>query len=304
MFYTGSAASFADLKAQIESALSLNGWAVSGGIASKGDLYFQFEADTGSLGLAAGTGASGGALTGACPRTVKMMDFTVSPMAWPATYDIHVLADPDEVYVVLNYSVDKYQHLNFGQSNLPGVGGTGAWFTGSWDENADPESVNNKAFSAASPSGVGLWGEGIVGGFFFSPAGLGGQQASFAHCGLEGTGWATDYGNAPGMLKGHEHLASLIHALPSLANQGTVLLPITPLMVRGSQGQTMVAAFAHARYCRIDNYVPGAVVSYGGDDWKLYPVYCKNTAARNGVSWPIGADHSGTYAVALRYTGT
>lgn len=304
MFYTGSAASFAALKTQIESALSANGWTVSGGIISKGDLYFQLVADTYGLTLLAGTGASGGALTGACPKSVKMMDFTLSPMTWPATYDIHVLDDPDEVYVVINYNVDKYQHLNFGRSNVAGVGGTGAWFTGSWDASVNRTSSQNKVYTSINYSQVGVAAYGLAGGFFFTTTTtLPNQHASFIHQGLEGVAWAYQYGPTVGYLKGPEHLASLFHALPSLSSQGTVLLPITPLLIRGSQGQTMVAALAHARYCRIDNYVPGSVVSYGPDEWKLYPLYCKNTAARNGVSYVTGADHSGTFGVAIRYTG-
>lgn len=44
-------------------------------------------------------------------------------------------------------------------------------------------------------------------------------------------------------------------------------------------------------------------MTYGTDRWKIYPFHRKNAAVRNGVSWSTGADHSGTFAYAIRYTG-
>lgn len=93
--------------------------------------------------------------------------------------------------------------------------------------------------------------------------------------------------------------------LPSAYNQNTVLLPLQVPQRRLSKGLTIVADFVHARLCRIDNHLTGEIVSYGGDDWKVYPFYRKNTDERNGGQqwYPVPTNHSGTFGYAIRYTG-
>lgn len=305
-YSSGTAASFAALKTTIETVLAANGWTVSSGIISKGAAYFALVADANQLELQAGTGQSGSALTGTAAASVKVMDFTLAPITWPVTYEIHVLADPDEVYVVVQYNLDRFQHLNFGVSNVPGIGGSGAWFTGSFRGNVPRTSSNCRVFLRnGNGSGTDVGAQPFDGfglGFFFS--GIDGSfQSSFLHCGLEGVGWKTVYGSAAGNLLGPSYTSALLYALPSLFNQATPLLPIHALVARASQGQTIAASLAHARYCRLDHVVAGEVLTYGSDDWKVYPLHSRNDAQRDGVTWITGAQHSGTFGVAIRYTG-
>lgn len=305
MYATGNAASFAALKTAIETFLSANGWTLASGILSRGALYFQLVADTYELRLHAGTGQSGSALTGACDVAVKIMDFTNVPMTWPVAYEIHAFTNPSEVYVEVQYNIDRSQRLNFGQSTVPGIGGSGAWFTGSFRGTAVRTSVNCKVFldnglgrgnktgaQTYDGFGLGLWFAGVEGT----------GQSSFVHCGLEGVGWKTGYAGAAGDLLGPSHVAALLFALPSQFNEGTPLLPIRALLARAAQGQTIVVVPQNARYCRLDN-IDGPTMPYGSDVWKLYPMHARNDLQRDGVSWSTGAQHSGTYGIAIKYTG-
>ena len=125
--FTGQVASFAALKAAIETTLTARGWTLASGILSKGVAFVQLTASATDLRLQAGTGQAGAALTGACPQAVKLLSFSNAPIQWPAEAVLHVFDAPDEIYVVLRYNVDRHQHLNVGVSSMPQIGGTGLW---------------------------------------------------------------------------------------------------------------------------------------------------------------------------------
>lgn len=305
-YVTGSAATFAALQSSIETFLAANGWTLASGILSKGDAFCKLTAGTYELRLDAGTGQTGSTLTGACSQAVKLMDFSLVPITWPLAYELHLLTDPDEVFVTVNYNVDKFQHLNFGVSDIPEIGGTGMWFSGSFNNAISRVSSSCKMFLQNGNGTGGFVGadpyDGFGVGYFFAST-TGGYQSSYIHCGLEGTGWKTNYGGATGDLLGPNYSAALLFALPSASSESDVLLPIHVLLAREAQGQTIVASLAHARYCRLDNLVAGQLITFGDDSWKVYPIYSRNEQQRDGVTWGTGAQHSGTFGVAIRYTG-
>ena len=85
-YYTGNFSSFATLKNSVETALQANGWGLNGdGVLEKNGMYLRLTATAAQLLLQAGTGSATGALPGAAPNGVKIMDFTGSPMNFPAT---------------------------------------------------------------------------------------------------------------------------------------------------------------------------------------------------------------------------
>ena len=231
-----------------------------------------------------------------------MMSFANAPIVWPIDYVLHVFNAPEEIYLVARYNVDRHQHLNFGISTMPQIGGTGLWCSGSFRGDANGAAQRCTVFLAGS-SGSDLGAtpyDGFGLGFFFASL-AGTYQSSFIHCGLEGApAWRTTYGGNTGNLLGVAHKAGLLHALPSQFNQATVLLPIDVLMARQAQGQTIVATLAHARYCRLDHLDITAPLVYGGDRWRVYPLHAVNASQRNGAGWSVGAQHSGTFGVALR----
>lgn len=298
----GTAASFAALKTAVETALVARGWTLANGILSRGAAFVQLVANATELRLQAGTGQAGNALVDACPHPVKMMSFANAPIVWPIDYVLHVFDAPDEIYLVARYNVDRHQHLLWGVSTMPQIGGSGVWCSGSFRGDINGSSTYCRVFLAAS-SGSDLGAtpyDGFGLGFFFASL-AGTYHSSFIHCGLEGApAWRITYGGNPGNLLGVAHKAGLLHALPSQFNQATVLLPIDVLLARQAQGQTIVATLAHARYCRLDHLDLTAPLIYGGDRWRVYPLHAVNASQRNGAGWSVGAQHSGTFGVALR----
>ena len=300
--FNGQVASFAALKAAIETTLTTRGWTLADGILSRGAACVQLVASATELRLLAGTGQAGAALTGACPQALKLMSFANAPIQWPAVFTLHVFDMPDEIYVVLRYNVDRHQHLNWGLSSMPQIGGSGLWCSGSFRGDVGGASSRCSVFiTGGSTYDLGVQPyDGFGLGYFFSSF-SGTYHASFIHCGLEGApSWRTTYGGNPGDLLGVSHKAGLLHALPSQFNQATVLLPIDVLMARQAQGQTIVATLAHARYCRLDFLDLTQPLVYGTERWIPYPLHAVNAVQRNGASWANVVQHSGTFGVALR----
>lgn len=73
-----------------------------------------------------------------------------------------------------------------------------------------------------------------------------------------------------------------------------------------NNGVATVVNPRNARLCRLDNLTPGSIVTYGADQWKVYPWLRKDATTRNGVNNNFGTppNHTGTYGYAIRYTGT
>ena len=137
-YVTGSAANISDLAAALRNACIANGWAnPAGNILSKGTSFFSVEASGNFVELKGGLGQSSGTLTTASPRFVRLGG---SYMTFPVTYEIHILTNPDEVYMVVNYNSDYYQQLSFGTSDVAGAG-NGPWITGA--HNSAATSNNN-----------------------------------------------------------------------------------------------------------------------------------------------------------------
>ena len=320
-YVTGTASSFSDLKSQIEAACTDNGWTLSSGILSKGGVFFQLVADTqdgyDQLRLHGGTSQTGATLNDQPPSGygAKICSTAGHVVGFPITYHISVFAAPDEVYCVINYNSDFYQQLSFGRSDVPGIGGSGAWFTGAKRSDLDllhgPNMIIESRFTdQASARTYGLRYTGYCGGLFFDDVidanNWGCAGSSFVHVGLDSTQWRSpnSEGAGPTGYRGAgTKVGSLLMQLPSLFNSANVLLPIKPVAVRYSGGVTIIANPKNARYLRVDNVSPGEVITFGADRWKCFPFFKKDTAQRNGDSDTSGAAHSGTFGYAIRYDG-
>lgn len=307
-YSTGSASSFADLLTAINTFLVANGWTATAGTGTirmyqKSGATFSLQTDADGLYLSGGTGMSGGDLTGDPEFFVKIGSPQPAPMTFPVTYNLHAYDAPDEVYLVVSYGGDKHQHLNFGVSDIPGIGGTGAWFTGTMRNDYITDAPDAKVYASFGPNYLGTSVSGFNLGYFIS----GWYDSSYVHCALEGAAaWRTSGNEAiatPGNLMGQHHVAGLLNALPSQFNEAEVLLPIYARMRRTDDVATVVAVMRNARLLRMDNVTPGEVITYGSDQWRCYPLYAKDTVDRDGVPWSVGANHSGTIGVAIRYDG-
>jgi hypothetical protein len=97
--------------------------------------------------------------------------------------------------------------------------------------------------------------------------------------------------------------ASFFYSLPNDFNGGNVLIPIRALIGRSSNTCSIAAQMKNARYVRLDNLNSGDIITFGTDQWKVYPWHRRNATVRNGVQWATGATHTGTCGFAFRYTG-
>ena len=308
-FIAGTAPSFADLRTNLIAGCVANGWSNSGNILWKGSSYFEITATSTYLQIYGGTGQSGGVISGKSPNGARLGG---SYTTFPISYDLHIFTDPDEVYLVVNYNTDCYQQISFGTTTIDG-GGYGPWFTGAHNTYSGPSDNNGMnvangfyniysyCYASTSTNGLGLFNYAVW---------TGEVAASFVYTTANGTpGWYGYNSGATSARLSNNGSASLVAALlnstPVGFNSGSILLPIKATLDMGSNGRAVVASLAHARFCRIDNSLPGDVISYGSEQWKLYPWLRKSTTSRSGINnnTLTPPTHSGTLGYAIRYTG-
>lgn len=303
-FITGSATSFSGLRTALINGCVANGWSNSGNILWRGGSYFEITATSTYLQIYGGTGRSGGVLSGKSPHGARLGG---SYVTFPISYDLHIFANPDEVYLVVNYNTDYYQQISFGTTTIAG-GGYGPWFSGAHNTMHGPSANNGMnvknefynirsfCYDLTSSNGLGLfnaayWVEEVA--------------ASFVYTTAEGTpGWY-GYSNGLSNYGSASLVAALLNSTPVGFNSRSILLPIKATLDMGSNGRAVVVSLANARFCRIDNNLPGEIISYGSEQWKVYPWLRKSIASRNGVDNFISEppNHSGTLGYAIRYTG-
>lgn len=308
MYVSGSANSLSDVVTAIFSALTNNGWTLNTDVIHKDDVHVRLRVVGQTIEVLGGTGVDeGDALTGQAPQIARVRAFQQA-FTFPMTYEVHIFDDPvDEVYVILNYNVDFFQWIWFGQSIIEDLPGTGVWFTAP-QRNAAATYIYIKPTgesSGSSSDGEGgfpqthscsPFGPGLI------PSGsFGTTQNGFVQHGLDGESWNPENLPSNGTATLYSLRTSQMSLLPNTWNQETVLLPITAWRARGSNTISQILDLVNARYCRIDFHDPGEIITIGDEEWKLYPFYRKNAADRDVA---FAAQHTGTLGFAIRYTGT
>jgi len=293
-YQTGTANSAAALKSAFEAFLAGSGFAVSGGIASKGGSNIRLT-DLSAAGdqVLRIEGANNATFTaGVCAHGARLV---VPDTYWPATYHFFAHANPDTAFCIVNYNVNYHQHLCFGEIVKLHAGAFvgGNFFSGTWGDSG--------YFSFTfRPETVGSFsGTKFNAPFYHGTAGA--ACANFLHAEIDGTVWPGEndgsYVNRP--------LFSL-HASPLLArgvsawNQQAILLPFHLWLGRPSAPSTYsyLGYMAHCRALRLLNYNPGDIVTLGADRWKVFPFYAKDSANPDN-----SANMSGVYGWAIRYDG-
>ena len=331
-YVTGTANSFSDLLAALQSACTANGWTLSGNVLHKGSCYAEVmlnesaysasrNADS-TLSVRAGNGIDGSnALTDAALAYVDAPRMGIMPSAtplvnwdWPVTYHVHVLTSSDEVYLRVNYGGGQlWQELEFGVSPAAGNAGTGNWASASMSKSTSSNILTASSVDTRPAGGVtGYYGSSyfVCAPFFWDFGYNGGNGTSFApnshmHGALDATTGAPVWSNvADNRMNGDVGAAitnvPLYGYTPNAWNNEAVLFPVQITQVRPSAKISMIGELGHLRYIRNDFITDGQIITLGSDKWKVYPMYRKNAAARDGGA---GVDHSGTMATAVRYDG-
>lgn len=226
-------------------------------------------------------------------------------------YDIHVKTNPDMVWVAVRYAGTKYQHLAFGQEATPI--GTGNWHFAS---------LGNRSTNVSAAMRTNMWFAGVNGNitnalFSAAPFYRGNfgnnnwnldQNGSF-HGSLGATeftaGWSLDsdrnFSNGQYTRSiGASPSGGLLTYQPNIWNNEAVLLPLRLWAGASSSMALCLCTFEHVRLLRNDYIDDGFVIDLSPDKWKVYPQHRKNATTRNGGS---NIDHSGTFALAVRYDG-
>jgi len=304
-YATSSIADLASLLTFIRDTCTLNGWTLSGNVLHKGDTYVEVMLD-GSVGvrILGGNGKDGSnLLTTPGPQYAYFGTIAGIPLTYPMTCDIHINTAPDEVFVVINYSTSYYSLMAWGKSDVPGLTGTGNWYhanrtpqQGSREYQCSPAGIDTQTNFGVNVDGCPLFHV-----YTGAPGGnSSGTNNSFIHGDVDSGGWHGNTGSS-NMASSNRFLSPLIAYSPNLWSGEALLIPFPVYMPRSSGSkQTLVADLKHIRHIRIDNIVPGDIITLGPDDWKVYPWFRKDITERDG-----GAEntHSGTLAYALRYTG-
>ena len=293
-YYSGSAVDMTAVRTALVAACTAEGWSWDSfaEVLSKGGVFVRLRAQDGYLELLGRTSASGGA----APGVVRMGPMISDAMTYPVSYDVFVFEA--EVYMVINYSVDRFQFCGFGKSTAQGLPGTGNWVMATQGQTPPlvgftitATSGGNNGYISGTP--MPFWG--TVRGSLSSGA----NDNWWVHADLDGMGWLPAT-NANASAIGVAAAAPLIGLLPNSWNSEGVLLPIRVFQQRSSNKNSLTAELLNARWTRNDNYEPGQVIDIGSERWKIFPGYVKNITARNGVDRGF---HSGTFAWAVRYEG-
>jgi len=304
-FITGSANSIPDLRAALLNGLVANGFTLDGNVIYKGDVFFDVSIPTGEaygenrmIRVLAGTGQAGGVLSGDAPFGPRLGFARDAPWTFPVTYNLHILTNPDEVYFKVRRDVNDYQFAALGQSNVPGLLGTGAWVTTSL---GDTPYVKDYGGIKATGADVTNVNDGSYAPFWCESVGDG-TLSNVLHHGFDGGDWAipSDGLSTDIELQANRSCYPLISRSPNAWNAEANLLPIQPCVKRPSNKASIGADLAHARYLRIDNYNPEEIIDLTPDQWMVYPFRAKNTEERDGGKEIY---HTGTFGWAIRYDG-
>lgn len=311
-YYSGTAASLTALRTALLTHAQADGWTLTGNVLSKAGVYFAITIDIDAKRMQC-LGCESDAGLNPAPNKVsigtiwELTGYTTRKITFPCTYWVFGFAQ--ELYLVVNYDIDRYQWMAFGKSTVPGLPGQGGWCgaTGAGEIASAKSYYGDEYIIAISPSTGGTPYQAICGALFWltQSGGWSANRNSWVNHGLDTHGWTWNGAASDGPI-GIKHNIPLNSMQPSVWSSEAVLLPIRAYKQRPDYKSSLVADLEHARLVRIDNLSPGDILTIGPDKWKVFPWYTKNTVHRNGPVDVYGAgalDHSGTLGWAIRYQG-
>lgn len=322
-FIAGSANTANEVLTALQNACTANGWTLANGVLNKGDCYAKPFLNDGTIALVAGAGSitntptlrigSTNYIPGYPNMWVSLAGINTA-IPYPVTYSIHVMENPNEVYLFINHSVDSWAYIAFGQSPVENLTGSGVWYAGTGIGTSTIRSVDvaNQGvnghlscmlFSYVNQSGTTTNGYQSIKSFFHH--GISDLASEWSISGINGAGdWNTySWDRIPTAANATLTLIPLMTREPSAWNSGASLHPIQPSVIRLENRRSIVGNLNHARYARLDNIDPGQIDTIGSEKWRFYPWIKKNITDRNATALNNNL-HSGTYGVAVRYDGT
>lgn len=301
-YSTGSAADYTAVRTAIINACVADGWTWDSvnEYLSKGTIFTRVYLTSNVNGaFLAIQGARG--VDDTLSTTVGMGNFNSVPtLAFPVTY--HVFTFPNEIYCVVG-SGDEYRWLSFGQSQQPGLTGSGNFVSAS--SRVSPGQVQMATYNRSS-SMTNL----VAPGLFWAQKASSEAQTYQVDNDLDplttGAPWGLYYtGNTAGSYYdeywtiGTDFCVGLLDSQPNNYNMETVLIPIRGYKSRPDYKTSQVIELENARHIRNDHYQNEEIITLGTDKWMTFPYYKKDPTNRDATS----NDSSGTYGMAIRYEG-
>jgi hypothetical protein len=252
-----------------------------------------------------------GAGTGNAPNGARIgafrLDGTTANVTFPCNYEIFAFSN--EIYMVVNYDLTKYQWLAFGISTID-LPGTGLWFGGTRGNGTINTGVSNNIQMTPTSGGVfTTFGGTLFVGFppslfHYTDGSLDLARNSFVNHGFDSTDWfwQSSGGSSSSVPYGTRTIAPLYQVNPSTFNSESPLLPIRSYVLRPSNLLSLAVDCQNARLVRIDYYDSGQTITVGSDQWKVFPWFQKNGDVRNAsTGFNNVLNHTGTLGWAIRY---
>lgn len=289
-YYSGQANSYAELLNVLVTSCVSQGWGWASEILSKGQIGIKLQVVSNHITALAGNGNT---LLNPAPAVVRLGALDGLTTTFPINYHLFIFENPDEVYCVVKNNIDKFLWLCFGKSSIP-LPASGVWVSAT-----KAATVSQSVNIGIDVGGIGFVGTPTPSAPFWNTEVC---YNSFLHHGLE-TQWNPNFGvaeNVIGSVIANSHMNALISRQPNAWNGESILLPITPLVLRSNSKKSQVAEIVNARFIRVDNYEPEQIITYGIDKWKVFPFYKKDLLNKDGGGY---RDSSGTFGWAIRYDG-
>ncbi len=314
-YYSGQVSSYQELLDVLVASCVIEGWTWADQILAKDSCFVRVTYNANATPLLGsgllfqgGTGKTGSSLINASSAIMRVGPFSsislVPAPTFPIQYHIFIFDIPNEVYLVIKYSNDRFLFSAFGQST---IGGNGLWLSASMGLTYGQNESGGTIYISATTGGYYVPSWVASSGFFWQSANVM-DSPHMAHqtiyTNIDNLGWshlsrvtiASDAKN----IAANSSLAPLLGRLPSVWSSESVLFAIQPTITRTSGKKSILADIQNARYMRIDNFEPEQIMQLGSQKWMILPFHKKNANVRNGGD---GVDHTGTFGWAIRYDG-
>lgn len=250
------------------------------------------------------TATSGASVKGTAASTREHPSCSFFPAASeiPCTYEIFKSASPNEISVVFTFGNNQTEHFHLGV--LQKIH-TSAYPGGQYIAASGGRLINasNRTFTAGGDPEtniiIGSTGSSGPFGLFTEISGGSGSTSmnSLIICEIADT-FVKETGNSSSSstISLSQNCLKKFNRGLNQWNSQTTLVPIELQYNAPSSFKMFIGYPLHLRFCRIDNYNNGDIITLGPDQWKVYSVGKKDLAART-----VSSAGNGTYGFAVRY---
>jgi hypothetical protein len=250
------------------------------------------------------TATSGASVKGtnAATREHPNCSFFPSASEIPCTYEIFKSTSPNEISVVFTFGNNQTEHFHLGVlQKIHASAYPGGQYIAACGGRLINTTARNFSASGNPETNLVIGSTGSSGpyGLFTEISGGAGSTSmnSLIICEIADT-FVKETGNASASstISLSQNCLKKFNRGLNQWNSQTTLVPIELQYNAPSSFKMFIGYPLHLRFCRIDNYNNGDIITLGSDQWKVYSVGKKDLAART-----TSTAGNGTYGFAVRY---